>query len=215
MPLAFVRDGDGFQLVALLSCESGHNLFVRPDGAWLPGAYVPAVLRTYPFQYLRHASDDRMALGFDEESGLVVPAGGEAPLFEADGQLSSSLTQLVGMLDFQEKSRLATAAAIATLTGAGVIVPWDVKIPVGSETRAMSSLFKIDELRLHRLDDDVFLRLRKAGSLAVAYGQLISMVGIDVLSRLAMRRAAELSNGRRFTLADSLTHQTDDILRFD
>jgi len=218
MPLAFVRDGDGFQLVALLSWEAGKNLFVGRNGQWRPGTYVPVIVRTYPFQYLRHDPDGQMALGFDEESGLVVAAGGEVPLFEGDGQLSGALTEIVGILDAQEKSRRATAAAIAALSATGVIVPWDLKIPVGGTTKAVSGLFNIDESGLQRLDDGAFRQLRNAGSLGIAYAQLISMVCIDALVRLARQQAVEQKAvespaSRGFALSDILTR--DDILRFD
>lgn len=215
MPLVFVKEGAGFELAALLSWKAGTNLFVGPDGRWLPDGYVPAVLRTYPFQLLRDAPEGRMALGFDEQSGLVVEGGGEAPLLQEDGGLSPSVTEILGILEAQEKSRRATATAIAALAAVDVIVPWELKIPIGATTKTIGGLFKIDEKRLQGLDDDGFLQLRRTGSLAVAYAQLISMVRVDLLARLAERQASAPSAPGRGSLADMLLQGADDTLRFD
>src|SRR5262249_8319335 len=47
-PLVFIKDGDAFQLFALMGITGGENLFVSPDGRWV-NDYVPAMLRRYPF----------------------------------------------------------------------------------------------------------------------------------------------------------------------
>jgi hypothetical protein len=48
----------------------------------------------------------------------------------------------------------------------------------------VEGLFSIDEAGLNKLDDEDFLTLRKAGGLALAYAQLLSMGQLAVLERL-------------------------------
>jgi hypothetical protein len=49
----------------------------------------------------------------------------------------------------------------------------------------VSGLCRVDEPALNALDDETFLKLRKASALVVAHGQLMSMNQVSVLSRLA------------------------------
>ena len=35
--------------VIFMGLRQGENFFIQPDGSWLPGTYIPAYLRRYPF----------------------------------------------------------------------------------------------------------------------------------------------------------------------
>ena len=50
MPIGFVKQETGYQLVAITSLQPGQNLYVAPDGKWL-GTYIPSALRGYPFRW--------------------------------------------------------------------------------------------------------------------------------------------------------------------
>ena len=56
LPIAFVREGDGFVPVAVQGFQPGQNLWVNPDGRWL-AQYVPAAYRGYPFPLARTEQD--------------------------------------------------------------------------------------------------------------------------------------------------------------
>ena len=71
MPIGFVKQEAGYQLVAITSLQPGTNLYVAPDGKWL-GAYIPAALRTYPFKLLKPKNAEKPVLCINEDSGLVV-----------------------------------------------------------------------------------------------------------------------------------------------
>src|SRR5580704_2860876 len=47
-PILFT-DGPAPIPVVLLGFRTGWNLFVNETGAWMPGAYVPALVRAFPF----------------------------------------------------------------------------------------------------------------------------------------------------------------------
>ena len=47
-PIAFSAATPSFP-IAILGVSSGINLFVDEEGNWLPGTYVPAYARRYPF----------------------------------------------------------------------------------------------------------------------------------------------------------------------
>ena len=48
----------------------------------------------------------------------------------------------------------------------------------------VNALHQIDETALNRLEDETFLKVRKASGLLVAYAQLLSMAQVNVLARL-------------------------------
>ena len=62
--LGFVKQGEDYQLVALVGLEKDRNLYVDLKGRWL-SEYVPATLRCYPFILADHKEneEDRHAFG--------------------------------------------------------------------------------------------------------------------------------------------------------
>ena len=178
MPLAFAPEGDGYTLVAFLSFLPGQNLYVSPEGKWM-GKYVPAIIRSYPFRLVKTSDEKGMALRV--EADAVLDAGEGEPFFDENGELAQPVKDILEFLKEFEQNRMATEAAVAALAGAGVITQWNLK--VGGNP--VKGIFRIDEAALNSLDDETFLRLRKAQALPVAYAQLLSMGNIRILQRLA------------------------------
>ena len=104
---------------------------------------------------------------------------------------------------------------------AGLIVPWEIKIRDGDKDVPVKGFHRIDEAALNALDDAAFLKLRAAGALALAYGQLISMHQLATLSRLIAFRQ-HLEKARSKSKLDKLTREQvnemfqldDDTIRF-
>jgi hypothetical protein len=189
MPIGFIETSPGQYLpVAIMALSQGTNLFVGAGGQWF-GAYVPAVLRSYPFSLIRGESSDERVLGIDEDSGLVVEnASGEGveKFFELDGTPTAMVKTLTELLRFIERDQVETARAVSALAEAGVIKPWPLTVQVGNQDMTVSGLYRVDEPALNALDDETFLKLRRASSLLIAYGQLLSMVQVQALSRLTV-----------------------------
>lgn len=178
MPLAFAPEGSGYTLVAFLSFLPGQNLFVSPEGKWL-GKYVPAIFRAYPFRLVKTPEDTGMVLRVEAEA--VQDAGEGEPFFNENNELAQPVKDILEFLKEFEQNRMATEAAVAVLAEAGVITEWHLK--VGG--KPVKGIFRIDDAALNNLDDEMFLRFRKAQALPVAYAQLFSMGNIRVLQRLA------------------------------
>ncbi len=189
MPIAFIERSGHFLPVALLGLAKGSNVFVGPGGQWL-GGYVPAVLRAYPFSLMRGEGSEQTFLCVDEDSGLIVDGDGETveKFFEPDGSPSAMTNTLTDFLHSIEQDQIQTDLAVTALAEAGVIKPWPLTAPVGNQQVTVSGLYRVDEPALDALDDATFLKLRKASSLPVAYGQILSMGQAGVLSRLSAIR---------------------------
>jgi hypothetical protein len=191
MPIGFIERSRTFTPVALMAAKKGSNAFVGPSGQWL-GGYMPAILRCYPFSLLRSEGSEHTVLAIDEDSGRVldeVREGGRddvAKFFEADGTPSATTKALTDYLRILESDQALTRGAVAALAEADVIKPWALTLPIGNEQVTVSGLYCVDERALNALDDATFLKLRKASSLVIAYGQIFSMGQVKVLTHLSL-----------------------------
>jgi len=211
MPIGFIKQDAGYQLVAITSLQPGTNLYVAPDGEWL-GTYIPAVLRTYPFKLAQQEGSDESILCINEASALVVDSEEDGnAFFDDQDKPAQGIKDILSILLKVEVSRTATQGAVNALADAGLITPWALNLKQGEEVVPVKGLFHVDEPALNKLDDEGFLTLRKAGGLAFAYAQLLSMERIDLLERLGKLRGQilaqqaakfETSNLTGFSLAE-------------
>ena len=70
--------------VVVLGVAKGWNLFVNAEGVWMPGAYVPALVRAYPFVFIAEEGGGSRALGIEADA-VCLGAETGLPLFE-DGK---------------------------------------------------------------------------------------------------------------------------------
>ncbi len=184
MPIAFLADGDGYVLSALMGVQDGVNLYVAPDGRWL-GSYVPAALRGYPFRLARQ--NDEAVLCIDEASGLVDAAGER--FFEEDGKPAQKIAGMLQFLVQAERSRMQATMACTALQKHKVLAPWPLTLRGAQGEQTVNGLFKVDEAALNALPGDALRELADSGALAVAYSQLLSMHQLPLLSKLVQVRA--------------------------
>lgn len=222
MPAAFVEQSGLFMPVAVLSLTPHENLFAAPDGRWL-GSYIPLMFRFYPFRLLRRPGTDQFSLWVDDDAQEHADVAGSTELFyDADGNLGPGTKAVFDALAQFEQTRMATAVAVAALVAEKVTCPWELKIKDGEQERTVTGLHRIDEVALNALDDEAFLRLRKAHAMPIAYAQLLSMGQIANFGNLQQFRR-QLAQGPRpartapaaSATADSFVMVDPDSLRFD
>ena len=183
MPLGFVKTDSGFRFVAITSLQSGINLFVAPDGNWI-GDYIPATVRAYPFQLVKPQDREESVLCIDTSTGLLGGAGQGEAFFDGD-EPTQAIRDILNLLSETEQSRVVTQRLVDVLQSAGLIQPWMLNLQQGDKAVPVEGLFRIDEAALNALPNDDFIALRKAGALALAYGQLFSMNQLSVLPKAA------------------------------
>lgn len=184
LPLGFVQTGESFQLVAITSLLPGANLFVAPNGDWL-GRYIPAALRGYPFGVVSAQDKDETSLCINESSGLVVEAGQGEAFYDEAGRPGQALKDMLDFISKLEANRVVTQAAVDALQAANLVQHWPLSVRNGDRTVAVEGLYRIDETMLNTVSNDVFLSLRKTGSLPLAYAQLLSMNQLSMLEMAA------------------------------
>lgn len=181
-PIGFVQQNSEFFPVALLGLHPGKNLFVAANGQWV-GAYVPSVLRGYPFN-LAKSQDNQLVLCVDQDSGLITDGPDGEAFFDESDEPSEAVKQVLNFLNHVEQNRIATASACATLARHDLIAPWPITIKTETGEQNIQGLYQMDESKLNQLPDEAFLELRKSGALFIAYCQLLSMQHLPMLGKL-------------------------------
>lgn len=207
MPLAFVREGGEWQLVAVCALTSGHNLFIS-QGKWL-GHYQPEWFASYPFQII--SVGEKGIVTFPMDCGLLAKSGAGEPFFDEEGQMTPAVSSRVETLKIGFGKYQATGRILKALASAGVITPWP-KTLSDSMGITLDGLHMIDEQALAKLDDAAFLALRKAQALPVAYAVNLSLPQSHLLARLARVNPPKAAAPMKL---DSLFGDDDDSLSFD
>jgi hypothetical protein len=188
MPIGFVESSGRYVPVVLMAVTQRTNVFVGPNGEW-SGRYIPVMLRGYPFYWIHPEGAKQGTLGVDEDSGLVCDASDDAEkFFDADGNPSATIREISESLHRIEQDRMTLDFCVRALGEAGVIKSWPATVAIGNQQVTVRDLLGVDEAALNALDDDAFIKLRKASALAVAYAQIISKGQLSILGRLAVLR---------------------------
>jgi SapC len=159
--------------VALLGLREGQNLFVRPDGAWQPDAYLPAYVRAFPFIFVEDAEKKTLVVGVEPDADQLRPDTGQ-PLFE-DGRPSPALNEAVGFCQAFREAVNAAANFARALESAKLLEDEEATVNFTAGGSARIRGFKIlKPERLAEVDDATFLDWRRMGYLNAIYAHLFS-----------------------------------------
>ncbi len=189
-PIVFIDDRNQgvFKPVALLGLEADENLCVDAQaGGWLPGAYIPAIVRRYPFALASTATQGEFAVCIDEDSGLLSQDDG-LRLFDEQGTATETLDNVKRFLGELQQMDAITSDFCAWLARHNLLKPLNLRVRVGEETRDIAGSYVINEERLEALSDTSFLELRRLRYLAPIHAQLTSLAQIDRLVRVKEAR---------------------------
>lgn len=183
-PIVFVKkqNTDKFMPMALLGLEPENNLFVNDQFNWLPGVYIPAAFRRYPFA-LGQTNDNSMALCFDVKSDFLTVDAGVA-LFNSEGQPTDELVKVKNFVYEIYKSELLAQNFCDKLAELDLLVPNGFKVQGPDGIKHYDGSFVIDEKKLASLDAEGFLSLRDSGYLVPIYAHLFSLLQVEKLGSL-------------------------------
>lgn len=214
-----------WHLVAVVGLYAKQNLFVDHEGRWR-GAYLPGVLRSYPFN-LRparshaDAQDERLVFCFNKSGGLYREAPdrsqGEQRFFDDTGKLEPVVQKCFDYLLARHRDEQITKSALRALHEAGLFVPWQVSpVSENGDKQVLKGIYRIDESALNNLGADELLTLRNANALPVAYAQLFSMSRIGVLKHLSELKTRQTPPPRPLdrNVVDRMFGEDEDTLPF-
>jgi len=191
MPIAFVKQAQGFVLVVVMGLRSGENLWVSAEGKWM-AEYMPVTYRSSPFELLAVTGQEGQQVLCIDEDCVTEGAEGE-PFFYENGEVTAAVSEIFKLVKQFNASRQLTQNMCAVLAEHDLISPWKIGLKNGVEEQAVAGLYKIDEAVLNTLSDEVFLILRQAGALPLVYSQLLSMQKMDSLAQRIQPPKAEPS----------------------
>lgn len=194
-PIIFV--GDEKLPIAVMGLNAGENMFVRDDGVFEPGVYIPAYVRRYPFVFANDDKAGQMVLCIDRNAEFIVQ-GGDMPFFEKDGQPSEYTRNCMEFCNNFEMERQRTMNFVQLLkdldlfeTKTATFQPPSMPGAPPPPPQKIAEYFGVSEEKLNKLPTEKFIELRDNGALAQIYAHLVSLVGWDRLIALALTRAPQ------------------------
>ena len=183
-PILFT-DASPAMPVVLLGMRQGWNLFVAATGAWMPGAYVPAIARSYPFAIINDDAAGVRQVGFEADAACISPTTG-LPLFE-NGQPTAVVHDAVAFCEAVEADLTEAAAFGTAIEAAGILQPGEATIAAeGGASARIAGYRTVDPARLSAMPDDVFLDWRRRNWLAPLYAHLFSSARWVAFTELAI-----------------------------
>jgi len=197
-PIIFV--GEEKLPLSVMGLNAGDNMFVRPDGLFEPGVYIPAYVRRYPFVFANDDQNQQMVLCVDRSADFVVE-GGDLPFFDAAGQPSDYTKACMEFCNNFEMERQRTMSFVQLLKDldlfelkTATFTPPTAEGQPAPEPQKIAEYFGVSEEKLNKLPAEKFIELRDNGALAQIYAHLLSLVGWDRLISLALTRGPQAAN---------------------
>jgi hypothetical protein len=207
MPVAFVPQGNEFNLAAVQGLQQGKNLFVGADGLWKHG-YIPACYRAFPFS-VASTENGEQVLCFDQDSQLLTDNDGQG-FYEADGTLTEAVKKIADFLAQVLQNRVPTRQICDLLQQHNLIQPWPITLKTDRGEQAVNGFFRIDESALRQLSADALQQLNEAGALGIAYFQLLSTHNMQKLVDMATADALS-AQVKKPSVADLISHDSGTI----
>lgn len=204
--LGFARHEGQVRLVALLGGNADRHLYLHPDGRWL-GSYVPAMFRSYPFQYRWLQSGEPSLVIFGD--ALTRDAGRGKPLFDAKSGLSEEVRPYAQFLRMCAADMRVTDKSVAVLEKHGLLRPWT---DAAGDHPWSGELREIDREKFDALDADIIAQL-KGTPLAIAYAQIYARGHMETLAR-RLEALKSVKPGEDM-IRSFLGTDNDEMLRFD
>jgi len=194
-PIIFV--GDEKLPIAVMGLNAGENMFLRADGLFEPGAYVPAYIRRYPFVFANDDTAQQMVLCIDRAAEFVVEKNPDLPFFEADGQPSQYTKNCIEFCNNFEIERQRTQSFVQLLkdndlfeTKTATFTPQNPDGTAG-EPQKIAEYFGVSEEKLNKLPAEKYIELRDNGALSQIHAHLLSLLCWDRLIAIALSRQAQ------------------------
>ena len=167
-PILFTTDENPVPIVAL--GMGSENYFIKENGSWETGAYVPAYLRQYPFAFYQQEGDDKLYLCVDEGSEKFHKKAEEGDLkFYENGEATEGAKNALEFCKAYFQHMQKTREFCDDLKKHDLLTPQSSKATVNGKEVQLAGFQMIDESKLNALSDEAFLELRKKGWLGFIY----------------------------------------------
>ena len=194
-PIIFV--GDDKLPIAVMGLNANENMFVKDDGTFENGIYIPAYVRRYPFVFANDDANKQMVLCIDRAAEFIVEEGYDMAFFDEKGEPTEYTRNCIDFCNNFEVERQRTMSFVQLLKDLDLFesktATFTPANPDGTpgEPQQIAEYFGVSEEKLNALPAAKFVELRDNGALGQIYAHLHSLVGWDRLIALAMAKANE------------------------
>jgi hypothetical protein len=196
-PIIFA--GERHQPLAVMGVNAGANLFVKPDGSYEVGAYIPAYIRRYPFVLASDQSRGQMVVCIDREASMVGEDY-DLAFFDEKGQPTDYTNGCVQFChDFETEGR-RTESFVNLLRDLDLFevrrAHFTPMKPDGTpgEQQTIAEYFAVSEEKVKALPGEKQQELIKNGAIAQIYAHLMSLTGWDRLIALTIAQQVAAAN---------------------
>ena len=188
MAIVFTGDDDAMVPVALTGVKPNENVYLDEDGKWT-GRYVPAFLRRYPFIFAR-SEPDTMTMCLDEACSGINRDGRGERLFDADGNRTQYLENMLGFVTQYQRQHIVTQAFCKRLATLDLLEAATLNATdVDGETRRLVGFQVINRQKFKEIPDADLLRMFRSDELELCYLHMHSLQNLGI--QLANAQAAE------------------------
>lgn len=193
-PIIFV--GDEKLPIAVMGLNAGENMFLRDDGLFEAGTYVPAYIRRYPFVFANDDAAQQMVLCVDHAAEFFAETNPDLPFFDEAGQPTQYTKNCIEFCNNFEIERQRTMSFVQVLKDLDLFETKTASFtppnPDGTpgEPQTIAEYFGVSEEKLNQLPAEKYIELRDNGALAQIYAHLLSLLGWDRLVALAIVKQA-------------------------
>jgi hypothetical protein len=188
--IVFGQAADGVVPAAVLGVRDNENVFVGADGSW--GApYIPAFVRRHPFIFGTDEKAKTYTLMVDEScAGFNAKGKGES-LFDADGEQTAFVKNVLAFLGEYQVQTQATDVFTKTLTELNLLEPAEAHLPLPSDPeRRLRGFLIVSRDKLRDLPGDKLAEMNKSGALELIYLHLFSLMNLQRLQEKMSAPAA-------------------------
>jgi hypothetical protein len=193
-PIIFA--GENYQPLAVMGVNPSENMFIRPDGLFDPGVYIPAYIRRYPFVLAADATREKLVVCIDRGASMV----GELPdfaFFDSAGQPTEYTKNCIQFCNDFEVEVRRTESFIGVMreldlfeTRTTTFTPNGPDGKPAGPAQTVAEYFAISEEKLKALSDAKIRELLNNGALPQIYAHLTSLLCWDRLMSVTLARAA-------------------------
>jgi hypothetical protein len=192
-PIIFA--GERQQPLAVMGVNAGRNLYIREDGLFETGMYIPAYVRRYPFVLAADDTREKMVVCIDRDAPML----GDLPdlaLFDAAGQPTNYTKGCIEFCNSFETELRRTESFVTMLrdldlfeTKSASFTPVNPDNTPAGPPQLVAEYYAVSEAKLKALPDAKLRELLDSGALPQIYAHLTSLAGWDRLITLAVDRA--------------------------
>jgi hypothetical protein len=193
-PIVFA--GEQYQPLAVMGVNAANNLYIRPDGQFEAGVYIPAYVRRYPFVLAADDSREKLVVCIDRAAPMV----GDLPdvaLFDSAGQPTDYTKGCIEFCNNFETELRRTESFVKVLrdldlfeTKSASFTPANPDGSPAGPPQLVAEYYAVSDEKLKALPDAKIRDLLNTGALQQIYAHLTSLVGWERLINLAILRSA-------------------------